>query len=128
MEKLFTDEFIIRKGFSSTEDYIEESVKQRIPWIKFSNLDYYKSLFKNNYLRIGNCIRTSDRGDIDEFYQIIDEKGNLRGVTEIPAHQGMKGIFSPEEILIGERISEYWTLHYQTLEKNLRLNKIENKK
>ncbi len=123
MGKLFLDEFITKKEFSSTEEYIEEYVKQRVPWIEFSNLDYYKSLFENNYLRIGNCIRTSDRGNVDEFYQIIDERGNLRGVTEIPAHQGMKGIFSPEKILIGERISDYWCIHFQTLQKNIYLMK-----
>jgi hypothetical protein len=128
MKKLFIDDFITKKGFLSTEEYIESYVKQMVPWIDFSNLDYYKSLFENNYLRIGNCIRTSDKGNIDEFYQIIDEKGNLRGVTDIPAHQGMKGIFSPEEILIGERISSNWCVHYQTLGKNFRLNKKENEK
>ena len=127
MKKLFLDEFITRKGFPSTEDYIEEAVKQTIPWIEFPNFDYYKSLFENNYLRIGNCIRTSD-GNIDEFYQIIDEKGNLRGVTEISTHQGMKGIFSPEKILIGKRISDYWTIHFQTFQKNIYLmENIQNK-
>ena len=99
MEKLFADKFVTELGFSSTEEYIENYIKQRVPWIDFPNLDYYKSLFENNYLRIGNCIRTSDRGIVDEFYQIIDEKGNLRGITEIPAHQGIEGIFHPEEIL-----------------------------
>jgi hypothetical protein len=128
MEKLFFDEFVKQLGFSSTEDYIESYVKQRVPWIDFPNLNYYRSLFENNYIRIGNCIRTSNRGLIDEFYQVMDEKGNLRGVTEIPAHQGMKGIFSPEEILIGERISSNWCVHHQTLGKNFRLNKRENEK
>jgi hypothetical protein len=123
MEKLFVDKFVKQLGFSSTEEYIEDYVKQRIPWINFFNLKYYESLFENNYLRIENCIRTSNIGDIDEFYAIIDEKGTLRGITEIPAHQGKKGNFSPEEILIGERISAGWHIHYQTLQKNLHLRK-----
>ena len=127
MGKLFLDEFVIKEGFSSTEDYINYYLKGNAPWIDFPNLDYYKSLFENNYLRIGNCIRTSDRGNIDEFYQIIDEKGNLRGITEIPTHQGMKGIFSPQEILIGERISANWCIHSQTFKKNIRLRENEKK-
>ena len=31
-------------------------------------------------------------------------------------------IFSPEEILIGERISDGWAVYGRTLEKNIRLN------
>ncbi|MCK9568126.1 hypothetical protein M0R72_04200 [Candidatus Pacearchaeota archaeon] len=120
MEKLFVDEFITRKGFSSTEEYIKNYISQRVPWIEFPNLDYYLSLFENDFLRIGNGIRTSDRGSIDEFYQII-ENGMLRGVTEINAHQGMKEIFSPKEILKGKRISANWSTHFQTLEKNIYL-------
>jgi hypothetical protein len=123
MGKLYLDKFVTEKGFSSTEEYIESYVNQRVPWIDFSNVNYYLSLFENNLLKVGNCIRTSDRGIIDEFYQIIDERGNLRGVTEIPTHQGIEGIFSPQEILIGERISANWSIHYQTLGKNLRLKK-----
>ena len=83
----------------------------------FPNLDYYLSLFENKYLRIGNCIRTSDRGTIDEFYQIIDERGNLRGITEIPTHQGMKGIFSPEEILIVKGFPQIGVFIIKPLEK-----------
>lgn len=119
---MFLDEFVTEKGFSSTEDYIKDYVKQKVHWIDFSNLNYYLSLFENKFLMVGNCIRTSDRGIIDEFYQIIDKEGNLRGVTEIPTHQGMEGIFPPEKILIGKRISSNWSIHYQTLGKNIRLH------
>lgn len=121
MEKLFADKFVTELGFSSTEEYIENYIKQRVPWIDFPNLDYYKSLFENNYLIIGNCIRTSDRGMIDEFYQIIDEKGNLRGITEIPAHQGIEGIFSSRRNFT---VKEFPTgaVYERIFEKNIHFN------
>lgn len=123
MGKLFLDKFVIEEGFSSTEDYIQERLNGNTPWIGFPNLDYYLSLFKNNFLRVNNIIQTSDRGIIDESYEIIDNDGNLRGVTEISCHQGMKGIFSPKKILIGERISAGWAVYGRTLEKNIYLMK-----
>ncbi|MEK6827527.1 MAG: hypothetical protein AABX99_03540 [Nanoarchaeota archaeon] len=123
MKKLFLDKFVTEKKFSSTEEYIESRVKQRVPWIAFPNLDYYLSLLKNNFLVINNVIRTSDRGFIDECYLIIDREGNLRGITEISFHQGRNGIFKPEEILTGERISDGWTIYGRTLEKNIYLMK-----
>jgi hypothetical protein len=120
MEKLFVDKFVTKQGFSSTEEYLDYYLKNNAYWIGFPNFYYYQSLFKNNFLRIGNCIRTSDSGIIDEFYQII-ENGMLRGITEIATHQGMSGIFPPEEILKGKRISDGWTTHRQTFEKNIYL-------
>jgi len=121
MEKLFADKFVKEKGFNSTEEYISNQIKGHTPWIEFPNVDYYLSLFKNNFLLINNVIRTSNRGIIDECYAIIDKEGNLKGITEISTYQGMKGIFKPEEILIGERISDGWEIYGRTLEKNIEL-------
>ena len=126
MTKLFLDEFITREGFSSTEDYIDYYVKGHAPWIEFPNVNYYFSLLENNFLKIHNVVRTSD-GVMDECYEII-ENGMLRGITEISAHQGMKGIFSPKEILKGERIFRNWAVYGKILERNIYLMKnVQNK-
>jgi hypothetical protein len=122
MKKLFADKFVTEKGFASTEEYISNQIKDHTPWIEFPNLNYYLSLFKNNFLLINDVIRTSDRGIIDECYAIIDREGNLKGITEISEYKGKKGIFKPEEILIGERISDGWMIYGRILKKNLEKN------
>jgi hypothetical protein len=121
MEKLFADKFVTERGFASTEEYISYHIKGNTSWIEFPNLHYYLSLIKNNLLVTNNVVRTSDRGVVDECYLIIDRKGTLRGITEIAEHQGMKGIFKPEEILKGQRISDGWMIYGRTLEKNIEL-------
>jgi hypothetical protein len=123
MKKLFSDKFVTEKGFSSTEEYILDEIDENVPWIAFPNLKYYLSLLKNNFLVVNNIIRTSDRGIIDECYKIINDKGYLEGIIKgLSMYQGKEGIFKPEEILVGERISDGWMIYGRILEKNIQLN------
>ena len=110
--KLYYDNFIKNEGFDSTEEYIFEGIKSGC-WIKFPSLQYYLSLFNEGWLREKDSIRTSDMGQIDEHYKILKD-GKLEGITEIPVYQGKEGIFTPEEIFRGRRISDGWSVIYTT--------------
>lgn len=46
---------------------------------------------------------------LDVLIELINNKGNLVGVTEGP-YPGEEGIFKPEEVLIGNRISDGYTI------------------
>ncbi len=118
MKKLFADDFVTEKGFPSTEDYIRHSLENNVDWISFPNVDYYNSLFDSGFLKIGDAIRTSNQGIIDECYCVI-ARGNLKGITNIATHQGMKGTFAPEKILIGERISDGWSVYRKVFEREV---------
>ncbi len=113
--KLFSDTFVTDKGFKSTEGYILNQLRDNAPYIGFPSLEYYSSLIKEKWLEKGDHIRTSYKGMIDENYYINSEDGMLKGVHNIPAYQGRKGIFTPEEILgKNQRFPPEWTVIRET--------------
>lgn len=111
MTKLFFDNFLREQDFSSTEEYIAWCLNERVP-ARFNNARYYRSLWNNGLIRKGFSIRTSDAGQIDEHYW-ADANGNLVGAVEGP-YPGKKGVFRPEEILAGQRISDGWTIESES--------------
>lgn len=107
MGKLYLDDFVIKKGFKSTEEYIQNCLdEQRIP--QFKSVKYYQSLWSHGLIKEGFSIRTSDAGIIDRHYW-VNAEGNLVGATEGP-YPGEAGTFKPDEILSGQRISNGWTI------------------
>ncbi|MDD5133140.1 MAG: hypothetical protein PHD81_02560 [Candidatus Nanoarchaeia archaeon] len=107
MGQLFLDDFIREQGFNSTEEYIYCRLEEQSA-LYFQSLDHYKNLFENGLIKEGMVIRTSDRGLIDRTYS-VDNQGNLVGITS-GTYPGENGIFKPEEILVGNRISDGWTI------------------
>jgi hypothetical protein len=93
--------------YNSIEDYIQHSINGHVGWLTFKDLKDFESLLEKDLLNDTMQIRTSDRGIIDECYQITKE-GMLEGITEIVFYQGIEGIHKPEDILKGERISDGW--------------------
>ena len=107
MGKLYLDDFVIKKGFKSTEKYIQTCLdEQRIP--QFKSVKYYQSLWSHGLIKEGFSIRTSDAGMIDRHYW-VNAEGNLVGDTKGP-YPGEAGTFKPDEILSGQRISDGWTI------------------
>lgn len=108
MGKLFCNEFIMKQGFTSTEDYIQDCLDERIP-ARFDNAEHYRSLLGAGLIQEGFSIRTSNAGVVDCHY-FVDSEGNLVGDAGNHPHSGREGVFSPEEVLSGERISSGWTI------------------
>ncbi|MBU0929709.1 MAG: hypothetical protein KJ623_01405 [Nanoarchaeota archaeon] len=104
---LYIDDFVKEKGFDSTEEYLKNCIeKMRCP--HFNSFEYFKNLYDNKLIIEGAIIRTSDRGLIDRCY-FVNKEGNLVGITAGP-YPGEEGTFKPEDILIGKRISDGWTI------------------
>lgn len=107
MSRLFIDDFVKNQGFDSTVGYIRWCLENAIPPL-FGNVNYFESLYSRGLIEEGFSIRTSNQGIVDQHYE-VDANGNLVGIIGGP-HSGEEGVFRPEEILSGERISSGWTI------------------
>lgn len=107
MGRLYCDSFVKEKGFGTTEDYLRSCLDENI-CPTFDKVEYFNSLLEQGLIKEGFSIRTSDQGLVDEHYWVTLD-GRLEGAEEEP-YPGMKGVFSAEEILQGQRISSFWSI------------------
>lgn len=98
------------KKYSSIKEYIQKSIEGNVPWITFKDLGDFEVLYQKGLLRESMQIRTSDKGIVDQMYQITKD-GKLEGIVGIPVFAGKKGVHNPKKILNGWRISAGWSIY-----------------
>lgn len=103
---LFVEERVRQEGFERLEDYLRYYLKDLVS-PAFHDVRTFRSFLDAGLIVAGMAVRTST-GNIDEEYWVTED-GKLQGETKCP-YPGKEGIFEPEEILHGDRISSGWTI------------------
>jgi len=103
---LFVEERVRQEGFERLEDYLRYYLKDLVS-PAFYDVRTFRRLQEAGLIVPKMAIRTST-GDIDEHYWITAD-WKLKGEPNCP-YPGKEGVFEPEEILQGDRISSGWTI------------------
>ena len=106
---MYIDDFVRDQGFESTEKYVKHCYQNHMPlWLKGPR--YFTGLFIAEVIRPFTGLRIFYVSGGQDASYMITEEGKLEGISHIPCHRGLEGIYEPEELLSNENAPDGWSV------------------